>query len=105
LARAGRGLEPNLAGVLCYLVGWISGLFFLALGKDGFVRFHALQSIVTFGALTVAFALILVPVIGWLLSYIVFLIAFILWIILMVKAAQGKRFKLPLAGSFAERHA
>ena len=105
MARASRGLEPNLAGLLCYLVGWISGLFFLALGKDEFVRFHALQSVVTFGALTVAFALILVPVVGWLFSYIVFLIGLILWIVLMVKAAQGKRFKLPWAGNFAEKHA
>jgi uncharacterized membrane protein len=105
VARASRGLEPNLAGLLCYLLGWISGLFFLARGGDKFVRFHALQSIVTFGALTAAFSLVLVPIIGWLFSYIVALLAFILWILLMVKAAQGKRFKLPLAGNFAERYA
>jgi len=105
LARASRGLEPNLAGLLCYLVGWISGLVFLILGRDKFVRFHALQSIVTFGALTAAFTLILVPVIGWLFSYIVALLAFILWIILMVKAAQGKKYKLPWVGDFAEKYA
>ena len=52
------GLEPNIAGLLCYLGGWITGIVFLVIEqKNKFVRFHALQSIVTFGALTVASAI------------------------------------------------
>ena len=48
------GLEPNVAGLLCYLGGWITGIVFLVIEqKNKFVRFHALQSIVTFGALTI----------------------------------------------------
>ena len=105
MARESRGLAPNLAGLLCYLVGWISGLVLLILAKDKFVRFHALQSVVTFGALSLAFTLLFVPIIGWLFSYIVGLLAFILWILLMVKAAKGKRFKLLWVGSFAEKYA
>jgi hypothetical protein len=55
------GLEPNTAGLLCYLGGWISGIIFLVIEQENkFVRFHALQSIVTFGVLTVAGALL-----GW----------------------------------------
>ncbi len=47
------GLEPNVAGLLCYLGAWITGIIFLVIEqKSKFVRFHALQSIVTFGALT-----------------------------------------------------
>ena len=42
------GLEPNVAGLLCYLGGWITGIIFLVIEqKSRFVRFHALQSIVT----------------------------------------------------------
>ena len=45
-------LEPNVAGLLCYVGGWISGVIFLLLEqKNKFVRFHAIQSIIVFGAL------------------------------------------------------
>ena len=86
---------------------WISGLVFLLLEKDNkFVRFHAMQSIVTFGALTVViFILMFIPIIGWIISYLIGVLAFVLWIILMIKAAQGQKYKLPWAGNFAEKQA
>jgi len=98
------GLEPNIAGVLCYLGGWISGIVFLVIEqKDKFVRFHALQSIVTFGALTVASGLLSwIPLVGSFFGAVIGILAFILWIILMVKAYQGELYKVPLAGQVAE---
>jgi hypothetical protein len=49
-AKASTGLEPNVAGLLCYLVGWITGLVFILIEKENqFVRFHAMQSIIIFG--------------------------------------------------------
>lgn len=52
--KSSTGLEPNIAGLLCYILGWISGIiFFLIESENKFVRFHAMQSIVTFGGLTV----------------------------------------------------
>ncbi|MDY6911523.1 MAG: zinc-ribbon domain-containing protein, partial [Chloroflexota bacterium] len=54
-AKAGTGLDPKVAGLLCYLFGWISGLiFFLIEKEDRFVRFHAMQSI--------ALCVVLIPV-------------------------------------------
>ncbi|MFC1873935.1 DUF4870 domain-containing protein [Chloroflexota bacterium] len=98
------GLEPNIAGLLCYLGGWISGIVFLVIEQENkFVRFHALQSIVTFGALTVASALLSwIPFFGDFFSAIIGILAFILWIILMVKAYQGKLYKVPVAGHVAD---
>jgi len=98
------GLEPNIAGLLCYLGGWITGIIFLVLEKKNkFVRFHALQSIVTFGALTVASALLSwIPFVGVFLGAIIGILAFILWIVLMVKAYQGELYKVPVAGHVAE---
>jgi uncharacterized membrane protein len=98
------GLEPNVAGLLCYLGAWISGIVFLVIEQENkFVRFHALQSIVTFGALTVAGALLSwIPFVGGFFSTIIGILAFILWIILMVEAYQGKLFKVPVAGHVAE---
>jgi len=49
--KSSTGLESNVAGLLSYLVGWITGLiFFLIEQEDEFVRFHAMQSIIVFGA-------------------------------------------------------
>jgi hypothetical protein len=45
------GLAENVAGLLCYVLGWITGLIFFLTDKRPFVRFHAAQSIVVFGSL------------------------------------------------------
>ena len=103
--KTSMGLEPNLAGLLCYVVGWVTGLIFLILEKENqFVRFHAVQSIVVFGAFTVVdIILSFIPIIGWIIMWILGVCSFILWIILMFKAYQGQKYKLPWAGNFAEK--
>jgi uncharacterized membrane protein len=97
-------LEPNVAGLLCYLAGWISGIIFLVLEqKNKLIRFHAMQSIVTFGFLTIASILLnALPLVGNFLAVAVGILIFILWTILMVKAYQGELYKLPVAGNIAE---
>ena len=98
------GLEPHIAGLLCYLGGWISGIIFLVIEQENkFVRFHALQSIVTFGALTVALAVLgWMPYVGTAFRTIMGIMTIVLWILLMVKAHQGELYSLPLAGQVAE---
>jgi len=101
----GTGLSPNAAGLLCYLGGWITGIIFLVLEqKNKWVRFHAAQSLVVFGVFTVAVTVLgWIPLVGVVFSSLVSVAAFILWIILMVKAYQGARIKLLWAGNAAER--
>ena len=99
------GPEPNLTGLLCYVLGWVTGLVFLLLEKDRFVRFHAIQSVVVFGVLNLAFNLILIPIIGWVFGWLIILLALVLWVVLMVRAYQGFKTKVPLAGNFAEKRA
>jgi uncharacterized membrane protein len=103
--RTLTGLKVNTAALLCYVGVWVSGIVFLILEqKNRFVRFHSLQSIMTFGALFIAGSIVVrFPVIGGWLSGVISLIGFILWIVLMVKAGQGEWFKLPWVGDFAER--
>jgi uncharacterized membrane protein len=98
------GLEPNVAALLCYVGGWISGIVFLVLEKKNqFVRFHAMQSIVTFGLLTIASVIAgLIPYVGSYLNTVVGILTLVLWIILMIKAYQGELYKLPAAGNIAE---
>ena len=93
--------EGNIKALLTYVAGWLTGLVFLLTEKeDKFIRFHAAQSVVVFGFLTVVS---MVPVIGTVLSIIVWPLTLILWIVLMVKAYQGERFVLPVAGEWAEK--
>ncbi len=105
MEKTSTGLNENVAGLLCYVLGWISGVVFILIEPENkFVRFHAIQSIVTFGVLNVVgFILNWIPVIGGFVSWAISVLGFILWIVLMVKAYQGTKYKLPWAGDFAEK--
>ena len=105
MAKTSTGLEENVAGLLCYVLGWITGLVFILIEKENkFVRFHAMQSIIVFGALTVVrIVLGFIPFIGVILNIIIGIIALILWIVLMIKAYQGAKYKVPWAGDLAEK--
>jgi uncharacterized membrane protein len=114
LGKTSTGIQANVAGLLCYVLGWVTGLIFFLIEKENkFVRFHALQSIIVFGALCVfqivigSFTMIGLSFIAPLFSLVtglVALLAFILWIVLMIKAYQGEMFKLPIAGDIAEKN-
>ncbi len=109
--KTSTGLTENVAGLLCYVLGWVSGIvFFLIEQENKFVRFHAIQSIVTFGSITVvsiALSILgLIPFLGAVFNianWIIGVLAFVLWVVLMVKAVQGTKYKLPWAGDFAEK--
>src|SRR6185369_15741190 len=126
-AQAGKsstGLDENIAALLSYVFGWLSGLIFFLMEKDSrLVRFHAMQSIL----LSVAAIVILVAfwivagILGIVVSYISGVLSFLLWIVTMlvggvlglaivagaviclVKAFQGQYFKLPFIGNMAEK--
>ncbi len=94
------GLDENIAGLLCYVLTWVSGLVMLLIEKKNkFVRFHAIQSIVVFLPLHI---LVMIPFIGWTLAFIIGPLTLILWIVLIIKAYQGEKFKIPIAGDIAE---
>jgi uncharacterized membrane protein len=103
--RTSMGMKARTAGVLCYLFAWVGGLVFLLLERDNrFVRFHAAQSLLFFGTMSI---------LGWVCSYfpfslfglggVVVLVGFIGWIVLMVAAHRGRYYKLPLFGGYAEQ--
>ncbi len=101
--KSSTGLDENVAGFFCYLLGFITGIIFLAVEKkSSFVKFHAMQSTITFLSLfIISFILGFIPVIG-LLVYPIWVLSLILWLILMVKALQGERYSLPIVGKMAE---
>ena len=105
MAKTSSGMEENVAGLLCYLFGWLSGLIILLIEKENkFVRFHAWQSIIVFAAFIIVMIVLgIIPVIGWVVSSILGIVVFVLWIVLMYKAYKGERYKLPWAGDLAEK--
>lgn len=100
------GLDRNIAGAACYVLGFITGVIFYALEDDEFVQFHAMQSIIVFGGLVVLNVVInlLVPVLGTAagtLSMVVNLLGLALWAFLMYKAYNGEAYELPGIGEKA----
>jgi uncharacterized membrane protein len=106
MGKTSIGMSANVEALLSYLLGFITGIIFYLIEKENkFVRFHAMQSIVTFGGLWVlSMVLMIIPVIGWGIASLIYILEIILWIILMIKAYQGEYFKLPIAGEIAEKN-
>jgi len=101
--RSSTGLDENVAGLLCYLLGFITGIIFLVVEKkSSFVRFHAKQSTITFlGLFVVKIILGMIPIIN-LLVLPILILSLILWFLLMIKALRGERYLLPIVGKMAE---
>jgi uncharacterized membrane protein len=113
--------SENATGLLCYLLGWVTGIIFLVIDKRPYVRFHAVQSIVVFGGLSVLGILVRTITgagfngygemagnlgsffLGWVLYGLIGLVALVFWLLLVVKAYNGERFQLPVAASIAQR--
>ena len=126
MTKTSLGLEENVEGALCYLLGAITGILFLVLEKESdFVKFHAMQSTVisiilivvwivfiilgTILGMIVSIIAIFFPpvvVIFGLISILVYLLIFlgglVLWILGMYKAYKGERYKFPIFGDITE---
>jgi len=110
VASPTAGLDENVAGLLSYVLGWVTGLIFFLIDKRPFVRFHAIPiglSIALFAVYLVIgvlftmlhfmsmgfLALAIYPLLG--------LLIFVLWIFMMYKAYQHEKFMLPIIGPIA----
>ncbi len=105
MAETSTGLDEKVAGLLCYVVGWVSGLVFFLLEKDNkFIRYHAMQSIITFGVLSIAIAILSsIPLIGLTIAWIAWPLTIALIVVLAFKAYQGEEYRLRWAGDLARR--
>ena len=122
--KSSTGLDENVASLLAYVFGLVSGLIFFFIEKDSrLVRFHGMQSTLLAGVFWVGeialwiisfvLALILSQISGllgtlvWalisLVEFILFIAVLIAWIMCMIKAYGGQYFKLPILGNFAEK--
>jgi uncharacterized membrane protein len=102
----GSGMAENVASGLSYVLTWLTGLIFYLVDKRPEVRFHAMQSI-AYGVLWTLIAVVrpyMPGPVGALFSLVLFAL-FIGWIVLMIQGFQGRHFKLPVIGDFAEQQA
>ena len=99
------GLEQNIAGALCYLFGFITGIIFLLIEKENhFVKYHAIQSIVVWVILFIlSIVLSVLPIIGWAIGLLITPLYLVLWGYMMWKAYQNTWFKLSISGDIAEK--
>jgi uncharacterized membrane protein len=120
MGKATFGLDENVASAACYVLTWVTGIIFYVMEKDNkTVRFHAMQSILTFLPLMILVwiisAIIGMMVLGaglygavgiWgifsLLILLIWIIMLLLWLFLMYKAYQGEKFLVPIVGAIAE---
>jgi uncharacterized membrane protein len=124
VAKSSTGLDENIAALLSYIFGWVSGLVFFLIEKDSrLVRFHAMQSLlfnVVIAVVGIALWIVLFVVfmiaaqISGVLTTLLSLVSILVWVLFLivifgglifclVKAFQGQYFKLPVIGNFAEK--
>lgn len=92
------GLDENVAGLLTYTVGFVSGIMFFVLGKNSrFIRFHSMHSILlSIISIILFFILAIIPAIGWFMFILIIPAALILWIALMLKAYRREYVRIPI---------
>ncbi len=107
-------LSARIEAILSYGLWWVGGLaFFLIERKNRFVRFHAAQSIIFFGVVSVLLAVLqlisIIPLLGFLLSVpisfastIITVIAVVTWLFMMVQMYRGKNVRIPIVSGYAE---
>jgi uncharacterized membrane protein len=106
--------NDNTMGLLAYFT-LVPAVIFLVMepyNRNRFIRFHSWQSLlfnVAWFVLWFVLRIIVhIPIFGWLTIFfwpIVFLAGFMIWVVLVLKAAQGQWFKLPVIGDLAEKQA
>ena len=104
VSPSSEGLAENVAGLLCYAAWWVTGLIFLLIDKRPWVKFHAAQSIAVFGGLTVLRIglLFMSHFMLWGIQGLLWLVGFVLWIFLMIKAYQHETVRIPIAADIAD---
>jgi uncharacterized membrane protein len=98
--HAQSGLSDNAAGALAIIF-----LIVEPYNKNSYIRFHSWQSIFLGIAYFAIQILWVIPIIGWLICLLAFPVFLVIWIIVLLKAMKGERYKLPFIGNYAEKQA
>lgn len=103
-AAANAGLADNVAGALAYIT-IIPAILFLILepyNRRPFVKFHSLQCIGLAICSIIFSAIFVIPILGWIVGAVGHLVVLVFWVISIIKAYQGVKYKVPVVGNFVE---
>ena len=106
-ATANPGLADNVAGALAYIT-FIPAVLFLILepyNKRPFVKFHALQCLGLYVCWFIVGAVAIIPILGWVVAFVGCITLFVFWLLSIIKAYQGVKYKVPVIGNFVENMA
>src|SRR5947209_3319877 len=105
LGASSLNMDPKIAAGLSYVFVWLSGLIiFLVEKRNNYVRFHAAQSLIFFGSLTVLSIIVpWLPFVGGLLSALVGLVWVVGWFYLVITAFMGRNPRLPIISDYADK--
>ena len=114
-------MASNVAGLLAYVLGFITGIIFLILepyNKDKFIRFHAFQSIffnVAMIVFWIAYTIVstvlgfvsfgILGIVMAILGLLIFLGILVYWVFLMYKAYNNEKYMIPYIGKLAAQQA
>jgi uncharacterized membrane protein len=123
-SKSSTGLDENVAALLSYVFGWISGLIFFLIEKDSrLVRFHAMQSLLLSASISILMMIlwfiatvlaIVFSQISGLLGSLVYLLSMLViavlsiggliaWVMCLIKAYNKEYYHLPVIGKYAEQ--
>jgi uncharacterized membrane protein len=100
-------LADNVASGLAYIT-IIPAIVFLLVDpykNNKTVKFHAFQCL---GLAVTMFAcgiVMIIPILGWIVGILGYLACGVMWLICIIKAFSGGKFKVPFIGDFAEKQA
>jgi uncharacterized membrane protein len=109
------GMNARTEAIVSYVLWWFTGLiFFVIERKNRFVRFHAAQSFLFFGSVSIVLTILhfigIIPILGLLLALplaflttVIYILAIAVWLFLMFQAYRGNYFRLPIFSGYADR--
>jgi uncharacterized membrane protein len=104
---AAGGLSENVASGLAYIT-IIPAIIFLIVepyNRNKNIKFHAFQCIGLAITMFACGVIMIIPILGWIVGILGYLTTAVMWLICVIKAFGGGRFKVPVIGNFAEKQA
>ena len=104
---ASGGLSESAASGLAYIT-IIPSIIFLVMepyNRNKNIKFHCFQNLGLAVTMFLCGVIMIIPFIGWIIGILGYLGTFVMWVICVIKAFGGGRFKVPVIGDFAEKQA
>lgn len=103
IGKSSTGMDENVAALIAIFFAPVTSIIFFLIEKESkFVKFHALQSGILAVVLFILYTVLgFIPVLGWIILFLLPLPVFVLYVFMLVKAYKGEWFELPWIGKIS----